>query len=345
MVLFHDPIFDFLKVEESLRKDAFIYFAVYIMGLLPITLTNSGLYLMNAFGIGGYPFYMSLLSSVLNIAGNIASVVLLKWGIFAVALSSVLSAAVVDVFYAVKLKKCFKEMGVAEEKIGYSFSHVKSSFSYAMPNTSQQMIMYFSSFLISPFVNGMGVAASASYSVVSRLYDINAAVYQNSARCVSNYSAQCVGEKEYRKIKKGVFAGFLQGALLLLPFVLACAIFHKPICSLFFKAGESLEAKEYAYTFAKYYLPFIYINMVCNLFHALFRGVKAMRHLVISTLILSLSRYFVSLLLIPKWGMHGFFAGWVLSWAAEAIYAILIFFFGRWNPEKRNLKKSIDKAV
>ena len=48
MVIFHKPIFDFLKVEQELRKDAFRYFAVYVLGLLIITLTNNGLYLMTS---------------------------------------------------------------------------------------------------------------------------------------------------------------------------------------------------------------------------------------------------------------------------------------------------------
>jgi len=39
--------------------------------------------------------------------------------------------------------------------------------------------------------------------------------------------------------------------------------------------------------------------------------------------------------LIVSYGMIGFFMGWVLSWAVEAIYTVFLFFLGKWyKPEK-----------
>ena len=46
----------------------------------------------------------------------------------------------------------------------------------------------------------------------------------------------------------------------------------------------------------------------------------------------------VSLFMIPKMGMEGFFLARVLSWVIEAVYSALLFFFGKWNPDKRALK-------
>lgn len=341
MLVFHEQIFDFLNVEESLRDDAFAYFSVYVAGLLPIILSFNGLYLMNAFGIGSYPFFMSLISAVVNIAGNLFCVTVLRMGVAGLAAATVFSACVVDVFYVVKLLRCFKEMGVREEKASIRFSFIKDSLPYSCANMCQQMIMYFSGFLISPLVNDLGKSASASYSVVSRIYDINASVYQNSARSLSNYSAQCVGEQKYDRIKKGVWAGFLQGVVFVLPFIIVSVIFREQICSLFFKENDSFETKQYSYVFAQYYLPFILFNVVCNLLHALFRGVKATGYLVSSTCMASVVRYVASVLLIPRYGMHGFFAGWVASWIAEAIYSAILFFFGKWNPSKKKPKEKL----
>ena len=335
MIAFHDVIFDLLRVEESIRGAAFEYFLWYVGGMFILMLSWNGVYVMTAFGIGSFPFYMSLLSSVLNIGGNLFSVVVLKAGVKGLAISSVLAAAVVDVAYILKFLSCLKEMGVRKEKAHIGFSYIRASLPYAVPNMAQQMVMYLSSLIISPLVNGIGSSASASYSVISRVYDINANVYQNSARSVSNYSAQCLGKKEYGKLKKGVFVGFLQGILFMTPFLLTTIFLREPVCSLFFKSGASAEARQYAYDFAARCLPFLYLNMICNLFHGFFRGIKDTGRLFVTTLVGAGVRTVATALLIPKFGMDGFFAGWVISWAVEAVYCLITFFAGGWDKTKQ----------
>lgn len=339
VLLLHNQIFDFLKVDETLRKEAFSYFAVYMGGLFFILMTNYGLYILTAFGVGNFPFWMSLIAAVCNVAGNLLCVVLLKTGVMGLALSTVVASAVVSVFYWLKFQKCFAEMGVKEEKVRVSFRALKNTFSYSVPAAIQQSTMYLSSMLLSPLVNGLGPSASASYAVVSRVYDINAAVYQNSSRASTNYAAQCVGQGKCDKIKKGVFVGLLQGVAFVLPFLLVCSVFHKPVCSLFFKADADALTKEYSYLFASRYLPFIVINLVCNLFHGLFRGVKAMGYLFTSTLLATVVRYVASAILIRFMGMEGFYLGWLVSWVIEAIFVLLLFFFGKWNPDERRARK------
>ena len=71
VLCFHEKIFDILNVDFSIRKEAFKYFAVYMSGLFIITSNMTCGYIMNAFGIGSFPFYISIISAILNIFGNI----------------------------------------------------------------------------------------------------------------------------------------------------------------------------------------------------------------------------------------------------------------------------------
>lgn len=60
-------------------------------------------------------------------------------------------------------------------------------------------------------------------------------MFGNSAKALSNHTAQCMGLKKYDRIKKGLGAGALQGLAFSLPFLLVCAFFPEAVCSLFFK--------------------------------------------------------------------------------------------------------------
>lgn len=333
LIIFFKPLSALLKISDLLYNDSFTYFAI-IIGALGVSILNSlFVFMLNAMGISGYTFWMSLLSGVLNVVGNIVSVVILKAGVMGIALSTVIANAVACICYLIKVAKCFKQLG-GEDKTKFDLTTLKPSLSYGVPNGLQQGLMYVVALLISPLVNGMGVEATASYSVALQIYNFIATLYQNSARTVSNYSAQCVGHRYYNRIKKGVLAGLIQGVIIVTPLILLCAIFHKQVCGLFLKADASALTKEYSYAFCTSYLPFIYFNVVNNLNHSLFRGVKAMGHMFFGSLCGSTARLILSFIFMANNGMYGFFLGWILSWVVEAVFNLILFFIGKWQPKQ-----------
>lgn len=335
IIVFRSYIFRFLRIDAKIEQDAAIYFNIYIGGMVFIMLNYFGTYTMHALGMSGFPFRMSIVSTALNIGGNLLSVAVLKIGVAGVALSSVLSALIVDVCYLLKLRKCFAEMGVGEYKAKFSMRIVKKTLGVSIPTTLQQGVMYLASFVISPIINGIGSSATAAYSVVLRIYDINAGVYQNSAKTLMNYTAQCVGAGKVDNLKKGVRVGFLQGLMFLSPFLLASVLFSKQFCEAFFPTGYSGVALTYSVVFTKYFMPLVLFNVINNLFHAFFRGVKAAGMLLISTAIGSVSRVIATFILAVYYGMYGVYAGWALSWIMEAVFVLAVYWSGAW---KKNIQ-------
>ncbi len=334
MIVFHEPIFNLLKVAEETRRQAFIYYSIYMVGFTIIILSANCLYIMNAMGVSTFPFYMSVVSAGINIFGNIFTVTVLKMGVAGIAISTVFAALVVLVFYVLKLRRNFRLLGVDKQKIEYVPLQLKEAISYSVPTAMQQMIMYVSSLFISPMVNGISSAAASAYTVVLRIYDINAGIYQNSAKTLSNYSAQCMGAKKYNKIKKGVFVGLVQGILFMLPILLSCIVFSRQIVGLFFPVGYDGIDVEYSAVFARCFLPFIIFNVINNLFHSLARGVNKMNLLVISTFIGSISRILSTLFFVKTYGMNGIYFGWVFSWFAEMVFVLISYFSGIWKPDE-----------
>lgn len=326
-------IFDFLKIEESLRDAAFRYFGIYIGGLFLIMMTFHAVYFLNAMGSSSFPFWMSLLSAVINIGGNILSVTVLGLGVEGLALASVFAALVVSICYVFRFRAAFRSLGCAG-RCRLSFRHIRLSLSYSIPVALQQMAMYFAGMVLSPIVNGIGTSATAAYTVVARVYDVNAGIYQNSAKTLGNYVAQCMGAEKADRIPKGLKAALAQGLLFLVPVLMVCVFFPEEICMLFFRGEELGESFTLAVLFARVYLPFILFNMVNNLFHNLFRGVKRMGLLMASTFFGAAVRIVASAILAVPYGMAGFYAGWVISWIAEVIFCLVVWFTGKWMPRE-----------
>ena len=331
VVLCSDTILRFLKVDPVIHHDAKLYMNIYILGFFLILLSNNFVQILNALGVSSFPFYMAVISAVLNITGNIISITVLHMGVAGVALSTLLSALVVDICYIWKIKACFREMNVLQEKVYFDFEIIRKLSIYALPSSAQQFIMYFSSLIISPMVNGLGSNASAAYTVVLQIYNFIANLYQNSAKTLGTYTAQCVGAGKFNQLKKGVRAGFIQGIAFIAAPLLICVFMAEPVCALFFPKNYHGAGLSYAILFAQFYLPFILFNVINNLFHSFYRGTASMKLLVLLTTVGAVSRVLFSLILVQTHGMSGIYMGWVLSWVTESVLALWTYFKGTWR--------------
>ncbi len=330
-IFFKNLIFDFLNVDKSLEIASSQYFTVYIIGIVFVVSNNFFLSAFNAIGLSSYPFYMSIVSAFINVAGNVFSLAVLKTGVIGVAFSTVSAALVVDILYIIKLKQVYKKLNINREKSRFIVNGLNHIFSNSLPVTFQQLIMYASGIFISPAVNLLGPSTTAAYSVANHVYEVCASMYQNSSKSVSSYSAQCIGAKKFDKLKKGVFAGLVQATLILLPIVVLIWIFARPICLFFFEDGYTGKALVYSLDFVKNFLPFVFINIINNLFHSFWRGITAKTYLLLGTVTGTVSRVTLTLVLINIYSIKGVWIAWVLSWAIETVLNVALYFGGKWK--------------
>ena len=334
LILFREPIFRYLCVDEAIYRDAMIYYIIYVASLEVIVFNCCACYILHSLGNSLFPLIMSIISSVINVAGNVIFVIFTPLGVSGVALATTLSAIITTILYIIKFKKIFSELGCIRQKLFLDETAFKECLRYGIPCMLQQMSMYISSLAVSPMVNILGSTATAGYTVGMRVYSINSSVYQNSSKCVSNYSAQCMGAKQYDKIGQGIKAGLLQAIAFSLPFALVCCIFPEQIVSIFFKEGSSAESIKIACMFMSHCLPFIIFGVFNNLFHSLFKGVKAMKSVLVSTVIYTIARIIASYILAPRYGMAGIYTALSIAWIAETVVICVIYFTGIWKSKE-----------
>ena len=65
--------------------------------------------------------------------------------------------------------------------------------------------------------------------------------------------------------------------------------------------------------------------MFCNLIHSFFRGLAAIKSLLLCSIFGSVVRLVASVLLAEIMGMEGIFLGWVISWFADLSLCIMIY--------------------
>ena len=97
----------------------------------------------------------------------------------------------------------------------------------------------------------------------------------------------------------------MQGIVFVAPLLLCSVLFARGFCSVFLPKGSTGTGLDMAVTFAKYFLPFILFNLVNNLFHSFYRGIAAMKFLVATTLIGSVSRIIATYFAVKYFAMNG----------------------------------------
>lgn len=350
MIIFHNPIFDALNVNSDIRGDVYKYFSIYMSGFFLFQLAQSGALTLGALGDSFFPFIMSLISAVINVVGNIFSVTILNAGIIGIAVSSVVSAGAVGICYIIRFSKCINLLIPIKAKFKPNFTEIKKGLPYSLTTVLQQAAMFAAGLVLSPLINLTGSAAIAAYVVTSRILDIHNSIYQVSLRTVSSYASQClgtnfsVGEKQ-KMLKKGVFVGYIQANAFVLVVLVLCLMFPRFIAELFFSGNGNTDSLELVVHFIRVFLPFVLFNVVNSLFHAFFRGVKAMNLLIISTAFSSAVRIAISIPLTKAYGINGFYTGMVVAWILEAIFIFTLYKTNIWLPKELKIQKSDTQKI
>ncbi len=332
-LIFQNPILSFMKVDPLIWEDARTYYIILCLLMIVSSANHLLSVCINAMGNTTFPLFLSILSAVLNVGGNLLSVTVLDLGVLGIGLSTLLSTLICVIGYLIRFQLYFKKMGVAQIRFRPRWIHFTALLSYTLPNGFQQLSMYLSGFLIAPLKNGLGYVAVAANSVAGQIANIHTTVYYASTRAGGNYIAQCIGAKKYHKIKPAVGVALSQGFLFFLPILICVMLFPEWICGLFLDTAKEPEVLKYAIIYIRYFLPFLGLQLICAAFHSALRGVKSVKHLFVGSMLCSFVQLGASYLLIKPFGIVGLFSATVVGYAAECIYVLTLYFTGLWLPK------------
>lgn len=333
------PIFSFLNVDPLITDDARDYFFCLCLIMLPNMVQHYCTFCSNSLGETKFPLYVSIFGSLLNIGGNLLSVAVLDLGVLGLGLASLFSSCVSSLLLLWHFCRYFKKIGASKHPYRFRWKHITSLLSYSLPNMFQQSAMYVAALFLAPITNGLGYTAVAALSIINRIENLHSQIYYASARTAGNYVAQCVGAKKYEKIRPALGVAFLQAFLFFLPILIAVWCFPQVVCRLFIDEAAEPAVTSYVTLYIRRFLPFIVLNVVCGVFHSVFRGIKSNRHMIISTCLSAFSKVLIAYPLAARYGLIGYIISGLAAWALECCYIGVIFFTGLWVP------KSIRKNV
>ena len=333
VLLLHRPIFSILKIGTEIYDASLQYFFIYFLGFPIYTFNNIANQFFLATGNSKLPMRISFFTAIGNVVLNFFFIVTLRLGVGGAALATVLVSLLAAIYKLIVLRKELRRLSEDRAALRIDLIEVKQILRLALPCMLQQFAMYFSSVFVQPFINALGPASIAAYSVCLEFYNIVATMFQNSSLGFSTFTAQCVGQKKIGLIPRGLFISARQGILFSLPIIALLLIFPEAIGSIFLKSPNG-EAAALIVMYVYTCIPFILFVVFNNLFHNFFRGVQKPQFTLLTTVIYSITRIAATCALIPRLAMTGVFYGFVLAWGVEFIVCMVLYLSKKWKSDE-----------
>ena len=192
----------FGEVEEEVMKGCLVYFLITVVSYPFLALFSVGAALFRAGGNSGFPMKVSVISNILNIAGNVVFIYGFQWSVGGAALSTLISRifSMAVIFYA--LRRPRQVIVVRDyKKIRPDLPLIWKIMAIGIPSGIENGMFQFGKLAIQSTVSTMGTAAIAAQAMASILEGLNGMCGIGIGIGLMTVIGQCIGAGRYEEAK------------------------------------------------------------------------------------------------------------------------------------------------
>ena len=266
----------------SVAAEATTYLTVYFAGILGLLVYNIGSGILRAVGDSTRPFYYLVVCALMNTGLDLLFVLVFKWGVFGVALATVLSQAVSAVLVMINLLRTKTWVHLQPRKLMIHKVLLKKIFLVGIPAALQLSITSFSNIFVQSYINYFGTDLMSGWTTYSKVDMIVWLPMQSIALATTTFVGQNLGSNQPDRAKKGVTISVLW-AVAATAFLTVPVLLFAPQIVMFFNS----EPKVIEYGTLLLYLmsPFYVLCAVNQVYACALRGAGNSRAPMITMLV------------------------------------------------------------
>ena len=237
-ILLANPILHLMQVPAEIMAIAVNYLRIVFAGLIFTFFYNFLAATMRALGDSKSALYFLMVSSVLNIGGDLFFVQALGWGSEGCALSTVLSEAACCLLCLIYIRWKIPVLQLGRKWLVFDASLLKKTVSYGWTSAMQQATVQLGKVAVQAIVNTMGVNAMAAFTASSRIDDFAYIPQQNIGHATTTLMAQNRGAGKNDRVRQSFFCGLKLEAIYAVCITAICFFLAEPIIRLFATDAE-----------------------------------------------------------------------------------------------------------
>lgn len=319
-IIFARPILLLMQVDNSIMHITVTYMRIIFAGLIFTFMYNCFASTLRALGDSKSPLYFLIISSIVNIAGDLFFVVVLKMESEGCAIATVLSEALSCMLCIIYIQKKVPILRLGKKWFIFDISLLKKTVAYGWASAMQQATVQLGKLCIQAIVNSMGVSVAAAFAVVNRIDDFAYTPEQNIGHAMTALMAQSKGAGKKDRLKEAFRCGIRIEIIYGLIVFAVCFIFASPLMKLF---SDDTEVCLHGVRYLKL-ISFMYLlPAVTNGIQGYFRGIGDLKITLISSFVNMGVRVLAALILVSVFSMqiealpYSYLIGWVGMLIAE----------------------------
>lgn len=312
-VCFCRDILTMMNTPQDCFAEAYDYIVVIFAGIPFMILYNLLSGYLRSLGDSRTPLFFLILSSLLNVALDLALILVFHLGVMGASLATVISQAISGLLCLVWIVLRVPVLHISAGEWRVRRDRMMELCACGVPMGLQYSITAIGSVILQVAVNSLGSLAVAAMTAALKVLNFLACPFDALGSTMATYGAQNVGASRYDRLNRGLWSasamGFVYSAI---AFAVAW-FFGRNMTQLFVTDGGA-ELIELAQMYMVIQVAFYPLLTLVNVVRFAIQGMGFSMLAIIAGVLEMIARSLTGLLLVPPLGFLGVCLGSPLAW-------------------------------
>lgn len=327
------PILRLMGTPEDIFTYAYVYILIIFLGIPFTFLYNLLAAICRSLGDSRTPVLFLALSSVLNIALDIAFIVCCHMSVEGPALATVISQAVSGLICLRYVRRKFTVLHMERAEWRVRGSYIKKLCYMGIPMGLQYSVTAIGSIVIQAAINGFGSLTVAGVTAANRIHSLMACPLEALGATMAPYSGQNMGAGRLERVGKGLRSAALLGFVISVVVFVISVVCGRKLALLFLDASNA-QAISYTYKFLLTVTAFYCLLTLVNTVRFTIQGMGFSMFAVTSGALEMAARTLAAFVLVPLLGFTGVCLASPLAWLFADCFLIPAFFHCRGKVQR-----------
>ncbi|AVQ22355.1 MATE family efflux transporter [Fusobacterium nucleatum subsp. nucleatum ATCC 23726] len=314
-----------IKVPEEIFYQAQIYTIICFIGIVASMTYNIGSGILRALGDSKTPFYILIVSNILNIVLDLILVIVFNLGVIGVGMATLISEIVSAILIFIMLIKTNLDCKIYINKLYFYKKYIKEIFRLGLPIGIQSVLYPISNTIIQSSINTFGVNSIAAWAISGKLDFLIWTVSDAFSIAVSTFVAQNYGAKKHQRARDGIKVALSMSMVAIFIISFTLYFYNKPLAYFLIDDKEVVDlTSEVIHLIA----PLYFIYVIGDVLSGSIRGTGNTLHpMVINIFGICICRILWVFLIVPLnptffMVLYGFIVSWIITALMYIVYVI-----------------------
>ena len=218
-----------IKVPEEILYQAQIYTIICFSGIVASMIYNIGSGILRALGDSKTPFYILIVSNILNIILDLILVIVFNLGVIGVGMATLISQIVSAILIFIILLRTKLDCKIYINKICFYKKYLKEIFRLGLPIGVQSVLYPISNTIIQSSINTFGVNSIAAWAISGKLDFLIWTVSDAFSIAISTFVAQNYGAEKHQRARNGIKAALIMSMVTIFVISSILYLYNKPL--------------------------------------------------------------------------------------------------------------------